>query len=129
MKHYVTLADPDPKMVELANANKRLHWRRKAHVTQYWRAFAGLVSCPANLRNARIEKARVVVWITWPDKRRRDIGNWAPLAKAVLDGLVDAGVFPDDNDDHITGPDLRRADPGPLRVVVEISAELEGGLR
>ena len=31
-----------------------------------------------------------------------------PTAKAVVDGLVDAGVLPDDDAKHLLGPDLRR---------------------
>jgi hypothetical protein len=49
------------------------------------------------------------------------VGNYYPTAKAILDGLVDAGVLPDDNDDHVTGPDMRRTRPnGPLQVTITI---------
>ena len=36
------------------------------------------------------------------DRRRRsDVGNVYPAAKAAIDGLVDAGVIPDDNDRYV----------------------------
>ena len=46
--------------------------------------------------------------IGWADNRKRDVNNWQPTAKALVDGLVDAGVLEDDNDAHLVGPDLRR---------------------
>lgn len=41
------------------------------------------------------------VWFA-PDKRRRDADSVAPFLKAALDGLVKAGVWPDDNSDFVT---------------------------
>jgi hypothetical protein len=51
----------------------------------------------------------------FPDHRRRDPANWAPTAKAVIDGLVDAKVFTDDDHKHLIGPDMRIGDPVPNR--------------
>jgi hypothetical protein len=42
------------------------------------------------------------------DARRRDVGNLYPSAKALVDGLVDYGLIPDDDDRHLIGPDMRR---------------------
>lgn len=41
---------------------------------------------------------RVSVGLVWvvPDKRRRDAENPVPTLKALCDGLVDAGLVPDD---------------------------------
>ncbi len=36
-----------------------------------------------------------------PDKRRRDPTGLAEQLKGILDGLVDANVIPDDDEDHI----------------------------
>ncbi len=38
--------------------------------------------------------------------RLRDVGNVS--VKAAIDGLVDYGLIPDDDDAHLLGPDLRR---------------------
>jgi hypothetical protein len=35
------------------------------------------------------------------DRRRPDLGACIPAAKAAIDGIVDAGVLPDDNDDYV----------------------------
>lgn len=38
----------------------------------------------------------------WPDKRRRDIRNAEYALKAAYDGIVDAGLIPDDSAEHLT---------------------------
>lgn len=44
-----------------------------------------------------------LVTVTLPvsGNRRRDPHNWTPTVKAIVDGLVDAGVWPDDNSDWV----------------------------
>lgn len=34
----------------------------------------------------------------WADARARDTSNWFPTVKAMVDGLVDAGLIPRDDD-------------------------------
>lgn len=46
--------------------------------------------------------------VSWPSKRRSDSDNAAPTVKALLDGLRDAGVLTDDNDDVIHERTYRR---------------------
>lgn len=48
---------------------------------------------------AKVEKSVVEITYHFPDKRRRDPDNYC--GKFILDGLVDAGVLPDDDFDHI----------------------------
>jgi hypothetical protein len=57
-----------------------------------------------------------------PDRRRRDPANLTPVTKAVVDGLVDAGVWPDDTPDWITTiePRLTPTDQRPMHTRVEI---------
>jgi hypothetical protein len=42
------------------------------------------------------------------NRRRSDVGNLYPTAKAVVDGLVDYGLIEDDDDTRLIGPDMRR---------------------
>lgn len=35
------------------------------------------------------------------DRRRRDPHNFAPTLKHVIDGLVDAGLWPDDTPEYV----------------------------
>ncbi len=44
------------------------------------------------------EKVRIRCIFRAPDNRRRDVANLYPSFKAIIDGLVQAGVIEDDND-------------------------------
>ena len=50
---------------------------------------------------------RIVVTLHFLDRRRRDVGNLAPTTKALIDGMVDAGLLVDDSSAHVVGPDHR----------------------
>lgn len=93
------------------SANDRLHWNTRARITRMWRSTASWQARGL----PKMDGAHIVCELRLHGRYRRDAGNWAPTAKAVVDGLVDAQVLPDDNDDTITGPDLRR---GPKAAVV-----------
>ncbi len=105
----------------LINANDRLHHHAKAKLTKAWRNAGWDVSIG---RRDRFTSAHITVTIRFPTNHRRDVGNYYPTAKAIVDGLVDAGVLPDDNDTHVIGPDMRREYPnGPIRVTVTIQEQ------
>lgn len=85
--------------------------------TQFWRARAhrAAANVPA------VEWARVCIFYRFPTNHRREVANLQPTSKAIVDGMVDAGVFPDDNDNHVVGPDNRREPVnGPHQVIVRI---------
>lgn len=50
----------------------------------------------------------VNVQLTWyvPDHRRRDTDNVVPTLKALCDGIVDAGIVPDDTPRYMTKPEV-----------------------
>ena len=92
--------------VNLLTANQRLHWARKAAIVRVLR-HAGAINARAQGIPV-MERAHLTVHITWPDRRRRDASNLAPTIKALVDGIVsDAHRLPDDDDQHLTGPDYR----------------------
>lgn len=99
------------------NANKRLHFHTKNDLTQAWRKAAKVAADGA----PSYGHAHITVTYRFPTNHRREVANLQPTSKAIVDGLVDAGLIPDDSDDYVTGPDNRRERPnGPPRVVVEI---------
>ena len=103
------------------NANDRLHHHAKAKLTRAWRDQAHDHSAYHADHRVRYDRAHITVAIRFPTNHRRDVGNYYPTAKAIVDGLVDAQLLPDDNDTHIIGPDLRRERPnGTPRVTVTI---------
>lgn len=79
--------------------NHRLHFRVKADRVAQLRLLGRAVgSC-----HDRVDTpCHMTVDIGWPDKRRRDRSNAASTVKALLDGVVDAGILSDDSDLHIT---------------------------
>lgn len=59
----------------------------------------------------RIERARRLVTLHYPDKRRRDAENYRPTVKALQDGMVRAGLLPDDDDEHVLDIGIQPARP------------------
>lgn len=91
-------------------SNKRLNPYAKARMVKDWREIASWRG-HRDLGSLNLEKSYVVCELRMHAKRRRDPANWEPTAKAVMDGLVDAGVFVDDDHTHVTGPDMRIGKP------------------
>ena len=73
-----------------------------------------------------LERAHIF-YVLHPDTktRRRDPGDWAPSAKAAVDGLVDARVLPDDNHERLLGPDPRIGMPVPGSQLVLVVTDLD----
>lgn len=100
-----------PAGLPLLNANERLHWRTKHKRTQ---AIADAAIVMA--RNAKIPALdRVTITVVYHPaaKRRLDPHNWYPTVKAAIDGIVRAGVLPDDDHTHLLGVDIVLGDPVP----------------
>lgn len=102
------------------NANDRTHHMVKAKLTKAWRE-AAYIAATAR----RFESAHIVCAIRFPNNHRRDVGNYYPTAKAIVDGLVDAGMLPDDNDAHLIGPDMRRHIPNGSPLVTVTITDLK----
>jgi len=102
------------------SANDREHRQATAKLTKKWRLEGRAAARRAGMTGA-LEWARVVIFYRFPDNIRRETSNLQPTSKAILDGLVDVGMLPDDRDEHCDGPDNRRLWPnGPHRVVVQV---------
>lgn len=102
--------------------NDRPHYRVRATKTAFWRNLARLAA-----RNApHYRQGRVVVYFPVPASGRgsvREVANLQPVVKALVDGLVDAGVFTDDNDRVVWGQDARRLPPEAGGVAVRVVVE------
>lgn len=97
----VTIPAPAPWL----NANQT-HKRRPDKLIRLWRD-AGLVHA-RYARLPKLQRAHILAELRFGDNRRRDAGNFYPTLKALVDGLVDYRLLPDDSDDYLVGPDLRR---------------------
>lgn len=109
--------------------NDRLHWRPLRRLTRLWRqaAHTGALDAFPGRGPAGRCQGPCLVRVAFPvadPGRRRDPHNMAPTVKAIVDGLVDAGVWPDDNERWVTVLDSRFYKPdGPLpcaRVLVTL---------
>lgn len=89
------------------SANDRLHWAQRAQRTRWIRQAAKLAA-----RGTRQHRqAHVTAYVAYPRANRADPGNAYPTLKAAIDGLVDAGVLPDDDSEHLPAVTIRRDPP------------------
>lgn len=118
-----------PPGTVLLNANNRMHWakayRVKRNILEIAQQLATIQSLP------RLEKARAMGLLHQPDKRHRDPHNWAPTFKECVDGIVRAGVLPDDSSDYLIDDGIKDGAPaGRLSfslVITEIAVGETGG--
>ena len=90
----------------ITSNNERGHWAKRSGVKRALRHKTELLARAARLPRG-LDRVHIVVYIDYPDRRRRDAHNLMPTIKCQIDGLVDAGVIVDDSDTHLIGPDLR----------------------
>ena len=98
--------------------NGRAHWAKDDPVRRYWRDM-GVTLTRQALKGRTFERVQVVFTIHRADKRSFDPGNFL-TSKHFLDGMVDAGMVPDDNFRHVVGPDHRYGEPGKRRFEVRV---------
>lgn len=89
-----------PDTLELINSNNRAHWAVNYRKGRDLRLYA-CATCK-RLKIPPLKQAAVTV-VVHPGVRTKkfDPSNWAPTAKALLDGMTDAGVWPDDDSKHV----------------------------
>jgi len=111
-----------PAPAEFLSANDRLHALHKARVIKQWREAAAWATKAHRLQSFGDQLVQITAFVHKPHARRYDAGNYYPTAKAAVDGLRDAGLLVDDDNDHVIGPDMRRgaADPRNPRLVLAI---------
>lgn len=87
-----------------------MHHMTRAQRTKAWRQAGQLVakSTPGPELSTPVTIDCVVHRKT---NRRQDAANIYPTLKAVVDGIVDAGVLPDDCDEIVSEVRLRRGTP------------------
>ena len=108
----ITVKAPGPLM----NMNDHHHWRVRGPAAKAWRLAAFIAA--TNGDHHDFYPSWVQLSLPVADKRRRDPHNYAPTVKHVIDGLVDAGVWPDDTPEWVTTiePLLRVDRGGPVLV-------------
>lgn len=96
---------------KLLSANDKMHWAARARLTKQLRQWGYLLGREGQgVARLHLTRARVEFEFAYPDRRRRDRHNLAPTVKAFMDGLIDAGLLPDDSDRFLDGPHTVIAD-------------------
>ncbi|GCL71776.1 hypothetical protein PN4B1_16810 [Paenibacillus naphthalenovorans] len=85
-----------PTLNELNN----MHFMKRAKLKEKWENIVSKACMEYGVMP--IQKASITLEFWFPDKRRRDPDNYSFSAKFLLDGLVKAGVLPDDSFNEIT---------------------------
>jgi len=88
------------------NTERGWHHHKRAKFVKAWRQ-----SAYEEALKAKVPKMRALEVIFVPCRKDRrhmaDTGGHFPVAKACIDGLVDAGVIPDDGPEYVTSLTFR----------------------
>ena len=86
-------------------ANGRYHHHDRARRTRQVRKDARVLA----MQLEPVGKlSQVIAYIGYPTNNRADAPNASPTVKAILDGIVDAGILADDDSTHITRTSFER---------------------
>jgi crossover junction endodeoxyribonuclease RusA len=80
------------------NGQRNMHYRKVAKLVKWWRGRAEVASRGLALVGGPVD---VVVHVYLKGKRSQDCGACYPTVKAIIDGIVDAGVLLDDTPEHV----------------------------
>ena len=83
--------------------NARVSWYEKAKAVKDYRAYVMWTCIDRKNTNdwEMWDKAILFLRFLFKGKQRRDYDNYDASAKALRDGLVDAGLIPDDDSEHL----------------------------
>lgn len=104
------------------SANSRLHWAKRARKTAAVRALAQAAARGTD----QFQRATLSVLVHYPTNTRADPHNVAStVIKAAIDGVVSAGVLPDDDDKHLTAVTISRGPKTSLAGIYRLTLTLE----
>jgi hypothetical protein len=112
-----------PAPCEFLNANRGSggHWAPNAKKIRAWRRAGRIAATYAQLP-VGLGRVQVDCFVVKPIQNRYDPANWAPTAKAVLDGMVsDYGLTEDDNRHFVTGPFMHEGGKGDDALIVRVT--------
>lgn len=119
-KTTVEICFPPPG--PLISLNMREHYMMTARRVKQWRHAAawGALAC-AQSWGPQLGRCEVTVYLPVTGRHRRDPHNWVPTMKAIIDGLVDAHVWPDDTPAYVvTTEPVLEVGTGPRDVRVRL---------
>lgn len=111
----ITLPQPAPLM----SMNDRLHWTEQRKRARAWRT-ASMVHAMDQLAGRSLPASTVAVALPVRDRRARDPHNYFATVKPIVDGLVDADIWPDDTPEYVTTIEPTLV-PGATHVVITLT--------
>jgi crossover junction endodeoxyribonuclease RusA len=111
-----------PARMLTMNAERTIHWAARAAIVKLWRTAGWAEALAAHL--PRLQTAEIDAY---PSQKGvlADVGAHAPVVKALVDGLVDAHVLPDDSPAYLRALRIHpptRGKPGVTLVVTEVAS-------
>jgi len=100
MSQTVTIDIPSASWL---TSNDRPHWAVKAKRVAAIRKLAGFATL-ARIRSGNLtpmQHADLTVHVYYPANRGQDAQNAADAAKGAIDGVVDGGLLPNDDNAHL----------------------------
>lgn len=105
---------------DLVNMHRMVRARKSAAV----RALAAVVGRQSG--QVQLERCRITVTASLPTARKFDPANIAgTVSKHAIDGLTDAGLFPDDDSDHVLAVTFQRGPKTRVRGIYRLVIEIE----
>lgn len=104
------------------HSNDRRHWADKARATRALRLLGKTTAQQEKVRD--LPPCHVAAHIGYPTGRKADASNALPTVKALIDGLVDAEVWPDDDDNWVVSTAFARDANHGLKNIHTVRLEL-----
>jgi hypothetical protein len=101
------------KLFLTSNALRSVHPQMRAKITRAWRYAAKQSLRDSYPTGIRFNRLHVTSTFIKPFHNRYDAANLYPTSKACVDGFVDGGLLPDDDNRYLVGPDPRAGEPSP----------------
>jgi crossover junction endodeoxyribonuclease RusA len=101
---HIWIIQFDHHRVPPLSLNKTMHWAVRSKITRALRADTKYRARVLGIPPLRRVQAQLVWHVT--DSRTRDTDNPVPTLKAMCDGLVDAGIVPDDKPEFMSKPEV-----------------------
>lgn len=114
---------PAPDWPWSINDERAHHWSWRNERVRLWRQSAFV--CGNQMNVGQLPPSNVHCVLPANGNARRDPSNYLPAVKAIIDGFVDAGFWPDDNGDWVTvlEPTLDGSRREPLRKIPGVRAK------